>query len=272
MPELPEVETVRLSLSNHFLKCKIIKIEIFTKKLRYYIPSKLLEFVSKKIVDISRRGKYLILQFDFEKSILIHLGMTGIFKIRNSFDKVKHDHLCFYFKDKVLVYNDIRKFGFIKVYNQHELVNSKHLENLGVDPFNKDFNLKYLMNNLKTKKVNIKSFLMNQKNICGLGNIYCSEILFDCKISPNRNVMNLYNDEIKNLFNSIKIILKKAIKKGGTSLNDYVKPNGKIGYFKNDLKVYGREKKRCVKCNKQQLIKKIVQNGRSTFYCSSCQK
>ena len=152
------------------------------------------------------------------------------------------------------------------------MVNSKHLENLGVDPFNKDFNLKYLMNNLKTKKVNIKSFLMNQKNICGLGNIYCSEILFDCKISPNRNVMNLYNDEIKNLFNSIKIILKKAIKKGGTSLNDYVKPNGKIGYFKNDLKVYGREKKRCVKCNKQQLIKKIVQNGRSTFYCSSCQK
>ena len=113
---------------------------------------------------------------------------------------------------------------------------------------------------------------MNQKNICGLGNIYCSEILFDCKISPNRNVMNLYNDEIKNLFNSIKIILKKAIKKGGTSLNDYVKPNGKIGYFKNDLKVYGRGKKKCVKCNKQQLIKKIIQNGRSTFYCSSCQK
>ena len=272
MPELPEVETVRLSLSNHFLKCKIVKIRIFNRKLRYNISSNLLEFTNKKITSILRKGKYLILTFDFEKSILIHLGMTGVFKIKDSFKKTKHDHFSFYFQKKILTYNDVRKFGFVKIYQNDDLFSSKHLKILGPDPFEKKFNLKYLNNILKLRNVNIKSFLMNQKNICGLGNIYCSEVLFDCNISPKRYVINIKKEEIKNLYSSIKKILKKAIANGGTSLNDYLKPDGKLGYFKNELKVYGREKKKCVRCNSKNQIKKIFQNGRSTFYCNSCQK
>ena len=272
MPELPEVETVRLALSDHFLKCKICKIVINTKKLRFFIPLNFSKnFTGKKINLISRHGKYIIINFSSQNSLLVHLGMTGIFRISNSYKKKKHDHIIFYFEKKVLVYNDVRKFGFFKTYKLGEVNSSKHIVKLGIDPLDKNFNINYFRKFFKDKKINIKSFLMNQENISGLGNIYCSEILFDCNISPLRCISFLKELEKKKLIFSIKRILSKAIKKGGTSLKDFFSPDGDIGYFKNELKVYGREKKDCLNCGKNSKVKKVKQQGRSTFFCSKCQ-
>ena len=272
MPELPEVETVRLALTKHLLKCKIFKVKINSKKLRYTIPENFTKLINGcKIISIKRRGKYIILNFDNMCSLLIHLGMTGTFRFSKIYNPLKHDHLVFNFKSFYLIYNDIRKFGFLKIYNSNEVFDSKHLTKLGPEPFSEEFNFKYLSKALKKRKIHIKNFLMNQNVIAGLGNIYCSEVLFESKISPMRITNNLNAKEILSVYISIKRVLKKAISYGGTSLKNYKDPNGKIGYFKNKLKVYGKENKKCSFCNKNIKIKKIIQQGRSTFFCENCQ-
>ena len=272
MPELPEVETVRLALTKHLLKCKIFKVKINSKKLRYTIPENFTKLINGcKIISIKRRGKYIILNFDNMCSLLVHLGMTGTFRVSEIYNPLKHDHLVFNFKSFYLIYNDIRKFGFLKIYNSNEVFDSKHLTKLGPEPFSEEFNLKYLSKALKKRKINIKNFLMNQNVIAGLGNIYCSEVLFESKISPVRITNKLNAKEILSIYISIKRVLKKAISYGGTSLKNYKDPNGKIGYFKNKLKVYGKENKKCSFCNKNIKIKKIIQQGRSTFFCENCQ-
>ena len=273
MPELPEVETVRLALSEHLLKCKIFKVKIKSKKLRYSINKNFKNLIEGcKIISINRRGKYIIINFDNMLSLLVHLGMTGNFRFCKDYNFIKHDHLIFDFKSFFLIYNDIRKFGFLKIYDSKELIKSKHLKKLGPEPFSDEFNISYLSKSLKKRKINIKSFLMNQNIIAGLGNIYCSEVLFDSKISPRRLTNNLGANEVSNIYYSIKKILKRAINFGGTSLKDYKDPNGKIGYFKNKLMVYGKENENCSLCQKNIKIKKINQQGRSTFYCQKCQK
>ena len=244
-----------------------------TQKLRFPIPQDFIETLQGKIIkQILRRGKYLLLNFNSDITLLVHLGMTGVFKIEKKYVPEKHDHIIFNFSSKFLIYNDIRRFGFFKIYNRKELNNSSHLIKLGIEPLKSDLNYHSFLEKILNKSQSIKQFLMDQKNIAGLGNIYCSEILFDTKILPTRNVNDLKNFEIKKLVLSIKKVLKLAILKGGTSLRDFKEPMGKIGYFKNELKVYGLENKNCFYCKKKSKIKKIIQQGRSTFYCSSCQK
>ena len=273
MPELPEVETVRLALTDTLLKSKITKISILTKKLRFELPKEFSEKVKEvQITEILRRGKYLIINLKNKQSLLIHLGMTGLFKITRDYAFEKHDHIIFFLKDKVVTFNDIRRFGFFKIYKTQDLYQSSHLKGLGEEPLEKDFNLEYILKKTYKKKQNIKSFLMNQNNIAGLGNIYCSEALFDAFISPLRMVNEIHKNEMQGLVKSVKKILRKAIKLGGTSLKNYKSPDGSVGYFINNLKVYGRNEKYCLRCKQKTKILKIVQQNRSTFYCQKCQK
>ena len=273
MPELPEVEVVRCFLESHVVGKKILKVSTVNEKLRYKIPSNLnLSLQNMIIAKILRRGKYLILLFNDSKfSLLIHLGMTGYFRLIDQFKEKKHDHLIFFLDTKVLIFNDIRKFGFIKIYYEREVFDSSHLINMGVEPLSKSFNLKYF-NSFRKRTVDLKGLLMNQSFIAGLGNIYCSEILYDARVSPLRKTNSLNTTEIVNIIKSTKKILKKSISFGGTTIKNFIVSEEKIGYFKNKLKVYSRDKKNCLRCFKGIIIKKIKQSGRSTFFCEKCQR
>ena len=272
MPELPEVEVVKNFLKSNFNHKRIQKIKIINKKLRYEIkPSISKYFVNLIITKICRRGKYLILLFNNKFTLLIHLGMTGYFRISNEEKLIKHDHLIFYFESRLLIFNDIRKFGFIKFYKPQEVFSSSHLSTIGPEPFSKKYDFDYFKNHSK-KKTNIKNLLMNQNFVAGLGNIYCSEILYDAKVNPKKICKNLKNEQIKKIIDSTRKILNKAIKYGGTTIKNFIVSDEKIGYFKNELKVYGKENLDCIRCSKIAKIKKIMQNGRSTFFCPNCQK
>ena len=273
MPELPEVEVVKCFLESRIVRKKILKVLTINEKLRYKVPSNLnLSLRNLIIAKILRRGKYLILLFkDSKFNLLIHLGMTGYFRISDEIVEKKHDHLIFFLEKKILVYNDIRKFGFVKVYCDNEIFYSSHLINMGVEPLSKNFNLNYF-NTFRKRAVDLKSLLMNQSFVAGLGNIYCSEILYDARVSPLRKIESLNDTEIRNIIKSTKKILKKAISFGGTTIKNFIVSEEKIGYFKNKLKVYSREKKKCLRCLKGIVIKKIKQSGRSTFFCEKCQK
>ena len=273
MPELPEVETVRIALCNELLNEKIKTVQIKNNKLRYPVSRDFeLNLKNIQVRKILRRGKFLIFFLEKDISFICHLGMTGTFRIQKKYDQEKHDHVIFFFSKNVVVYNDVRKFGFLKIENSTNVLNSKHIKNLGIEPLEARFDFNFLKNQLKNKKYCIKTFLMNQKNIAGLGNIYCSEILFDCGISPKRLSYKLKKAEIERLICSIKKIINSAIKKGGTTIQNYLAPEGKLGYFQNSLRVYGRSEKSCFRCSNNVKIKKIFIQGRSTFFCKKCQK
>ena len=271
MPELPEVETVRNFLNNNIIKENIISVEIKDRNLRFDISSKIPKVLHKTMIKkIIRKGKYLIFFHSNNYALVLHLGMTGFFRIETFYNYRKHDHIIFIFKDKNLVFNDVRKFGFIKIYQKEKVLLSKHLKKLGPDPLSKEFSYAYLKKNLK-KKTNIKNLLMNQNFTSGLGNIYCSEILFDSRVSPIREVKSLNDKELRKIIVSTKKILRHAIRLGGTTIKNFVVSNEKIGYFKNKLMVYGKEGLYCQRCAGESIIKRILQSGRSTFFCPRCQ-
>ena len=180
------------------------------------------------------------------------------------------DHLIFYFYSKVLIFNDVRKFGFIKYYDLKELNDSKHLKDMGPEPFSNGFNLNYFTKKIK-RKCSVKNLLMNQKFVAGLGNIYCSEILFDAGVSPERICNELSKKQIEKIIISTRRILEQAINSGGTTIKNFIVNNEKIGYFKSKLKVYGKENQSCPRCKSLAKIQKIKQSGRSTFLCTKCQ-
>jgi formamidopyrimidine-DNA glycosylase len=195
--------------------------------------------------------------------------MTGTFRIQNlgSNETKKHDHIIFEFKDKILIFNDPRRFGSLHITQapqDHFLI--KHL---GPEPLEEDFNSEYLFRKIKRAGVSTKSFLMNQKNVVGIGNIYACEILFSSGISPKRKIKYLNKSQCKEIVRNTKRIIKEAISKGGTTLKDFYSADGNKGYFKIELNVYDRENKECRVC-KDKIIR-FVQNQRSTFYCKSCQ-
>ncbi len=286
MPELPEIEIVKRSLFKMINKAKIIDIKINNKNLRYKIPPTFCKsLIGEKILKISRRSKYLI--FYFEKKILLaHLGMSGklliirgrdneIFKTSFYYDlNVLHKHNHIYFKlnnDLVLVYNDVRRFGFFKLYNTTEINRIKFLKKLGLEPFSKAFNIKYFKTFVQKRKKNIKNLLMDQTFISGLGNIYANEALFMSRIRPLRLCNSLSLNEIKNLIFDIKKILRFSISKGGSSIRDFKDTLGKSGAFQQFFYVYGRENKNCSRISCKGKIKKIQISNRSSFYCNKCQ-
>ena len=286
MPELPEIEIVKRSLFKMINKAKIIDIKINNKNLRYKIPHTFSKhLINEKILRISRRSKYLIFHFK-KKLLLVHLGMTGKLLLMRSRDSTifktsfyydfnilqKHNHIYFILNNGlVLVYNDIRRFGFFKLYNTTQLNKIIFLQKLGLEPFSKTFNIKYFEKFVQNKKKNIKNLLMDQTFVSGLGNIYVNETLFKSKIHPLRMSNSLNNKEIKNLILSIKKILRLSISKGGSSIRDFKNIFGKSGNFQQFFKVYGQENKNCSRISCKGKIQKIQISNRSSFYCNKCQ-
>ena len=270
MPELPEVETVKVFLEKNVVNEKTKSVKIENENLRFVITTNVSQILSNSIITkILRRGKYLLFLYNNNFTLLFHLGMTGFFRIERKYESRKHDHLIFNFAKKKLIFNDVRKFGFVKIFNAKEIFNCSHLKNLGPEPLSSKFCYEYFKNNLN-RKTNIKNLLMNQSFVAGLGNIYCSEILFRSNIKPIRPINLIKDYEIIKIVNSVKKILLNSIKLGGTTIKNFVVSDEKIGYFKNKLMVYGRNEMSCLKCKNK--IAKITLSGRSTFFCSQCQK
>ena len=286
MPELPEIEIVKRSLFKMINKAKIINVKINNKNLRYKISSSFSKnLIGEKILNISRRSKYLILHFK-NKILLIHLGMTGklllmrsknnqIFKTSFYYDLnilPEHNHIYIILNNGFkLIYNDVRRFGFFKLYKNISLNEIVFLKKLGIEPFNKTFSLKYFKKFIKNRKKNIKNLLMDQTFVSGLGNIYVNEALFASKIHPLKLCNNLSKIEIKNLIINIKKILQLSILKGGSSIRDFKNTLGKSGSFQQFFRVYGQESKKCSRISCNGKIKKIQISNRSSFYCNKCQ-
>ena len=286
MPELPEIEIVKRSLSKMINKAKIIDVKINNKNLRYKIPhvfSK--DLIGEKILKISRRSKYLIFHFK-KKLLLAHLGMSGKILITRSSDNAvfktsfyydfnilpQHNHVYFKLNNGlILIYNDVRRFGFFKLYYNTKLNEIIFLKKLGLEPLSKKFNTKYFKRLTLNKKKNVKNLLMDQTFISGLGNIYVNEVLFMSKIHPLRTCDGLNKTEMKKLVLNIKKILKFSISKGGSSIKDFQNTMGKSGNFQQFFHVYEQEKKNCSRISCKGKIKKIRISNRSSFYCDKCQ-
>ena len=289
MPELPEVEVVKQSLERKILNLRIKKIKINDGKLRYIVDkNELFNLVGKKFKKIERRSKYLIFHLEKHITMIAHLGMTGKFffinkknkKFKTSFyydlnlekDK-KHDRIIFIFQnDEKLIYNDIRKFGFVKFCRAVDYYKNRHIRDLGPEPLSKDWDQRYFKRYIFGRKRTIKSILMDQKFVSGLGNIYANEILFLSKIKPTRKVKKIKEFEIKKVINYTKKILKSSIKYGGSSIKDFSSDNGKKGIFQQYFKVYGRKGKTCSNIDCNSIIKRKIISNRATFFCNKCQK
>ena len=289
MPELPEVEVVKRSLERNILNLIIKKVEISDGNLRYKVDKiGLSKLKGKKITKIKRRSKFLIFEIGKIYQMLVHLGMTGKFFFTDNKDNKfktgfyyylnykkdrKHDRVIFILsKRRKLIYNDVRKFGFIKIYSSNLIKKSQHLTHLGPEPLEKDWNFAYLKKYVIGRQRSIKNILMDQKCVSGLGNIYVNEILFLSGIKPVRKATKLKNSEIKKIIKFSKKILKNSIKLGGSTIKDFSSENGKKGVYQQHFKVYGRENQNCsnIDCNLR-IIRTVISN-RATFFCNKCQK
>ncbi len=276
MPELPEVQTVIEGIKPKILNKKILDFKKYVSKLRYPISQSIKNKITGKLVKaIYRRAKYIIIDLENNQSIIIHLGMSGRIVILGSGNNqlFKHTHFIIQFSNKVkLIYIDPRRFGLIKVLPSNSLFKSKIFNHLGVEPLNKEFSGKYLKKVCENKQSSIKSTIMNQKNVVGVGNIYASESLFLAKVNPLKASYLLSIQECNLIVQSVKKVLIKSIKQGGSSINDYAMVSGKLGNYQNKLDVYGRGGSICRKRTCQSEILRIVIAQRSTFYCPVCQK
>ena len=286
MPELPEIEIVKRSLFRMINKATIINIKINNPNLRYKLQNRFSkELLGEKILKISRRSKYIIIFFE-KKILLVHLGMSGKLFLLRKKDKIlfktsfyynlnlieKHNHIYFFLNnDMILIYNDVRRFGFLKLFHDKNLNNIPFIKKLGVEPLNKKFNEIYFNSYIKNKNKSIKNLLMDQNFISGLGNIYSNEVLFISKIHPLKTAKNLKKKKIRVLILNIKKILNDSISKGGSSIKDFINSEGKSGTFQQFFKVYGKENENCSRNSCNGRIKKISVSNRSTFYCNKCQ-
>ena len=268
MPELPEVETTLRAIKK-FQGQNLTNIKVHNRNLRWTV-AKGLEKNSRnqKLINLHRRAKYII--FELENTyLLLHLGMSGSLRILKSEDNyfLKHDHIEFIFDNEKIIYNDPRRFGSLHItknVNNHKLISA-----LGPEPLSKNFNGEYLLECCKRSKTNIKTLIMNQKNVVGIGNIYASESLYLSRVNPQKESQKLDIEECKRIVSSAKKVLNEAIKVGGTTLKDFYSADGSAGYFKIRLNVYGRNGQKCKNC--EEAIVKVIINQRATFYCPNCQ-
>ena len=274
MPELPEVETVCRALSKVIKNSTIKKIEFYRKDLRWQVKDNLEVSLKNNIfIDPYRRGKYILIPTNTDKIFLIHLGMSGQIRIKKKDIVQKHDHMRMIVENNnkhfVVTYNDSRRFGYIDLFKKKELREHFLLSKIGVEPLGRELTTEYLQNNFKKRVINIKNALIDQKIIAGIGNIYASEILYKAKINPLRKVNSLSQNDLNSIITFTKIILKKSIDVGGTTIRDHMQPDGSLGYFKQKLQVYGKVNEKCKTCNSY-IVKEVISN-RSTFICKHCQ-
>ena len=274
MPELPEVETVCRALSKVIKNSRIKKIEFYRKDLRWQVKNNLEITLKNNIfIDPYRRGKYILIPTNTDKIFLIHLGMSGQIRIKKKDIVQKHDHMRLIVENNnkhfIITYNDSRRFGYIDLFKKKELREHFLLSKIGVEPLGRELTIEYLQNNFKKRVINIKNALIDQKIIAGIGNIYASEILYKAKINPLRKVNSLSQNDLNSIITYTKIILKKSIEVGGTTIRDHMQPDGSLGYFKQKLQVYGKTNEKCKTCNSF-IVKEVISN-RSTFICRHCQ-
>ena len=270
MPELPEVETVKETLKKQILNQKILdvvvnypniiekpSVEEFIKKIR-----------NQTIIDIKRRGKWLLFELN-DYYLLSHLRMEGKYYIKNFNDEItRHQHVIFKFKDFELRYNDTRKFGRMYLLDKKDAYNVKPLNELGYEPWEPNLNSNYLKDKYKNKKLPIKSVLLDQSIIVGIGNIYADEILYLSKINPYKKANALTDEELNDIIKNTKLVLEKAIQLGGTTIKSYTSSEGVHGKFQNELLVHTKDV--CPFCHTK--VTKVKINGRGTYYCEKCQK
>jgi formamidopyrimidine-DNA glycosylase len=271
MPELPEVETTCRGISPHIIDNPITSVIVREKRLRWPIPPQIkANLVSHTIQQVSRRAKYILLYTETRGNVIMHLGMSGFIRVLPTQQTPeKHDHFDMCFQDGCcLRFTDPRRFGAI-LWTKEDPLCHPLLNNLGPEPLSPSFNTDYLYDRSRTRKVSAKQFIMNANIVVGVGNIYASEALFAAGIHPNRLANRISYACYDKLVRSIKKILLAAIKKGGTTLKDFKNSDGKPGYFKQNLKVYGRKDQACFICEHK--INAIVLGQRSTYYCPQCQ-
>ncbi|MGR5254426.1 bifunctional DNA-formamidopyrimidine glycosylase/DNA-(apurinic or apyrimidinic site) lyase [Vibrio astriarenae] len=269
MPELPEVEVSRLGITPHLQGQTIAKFTFRAPKLRWDIPQKELKQLEGQVItQISRRAKYLLIETP-KGTAIVHLGMSGSLRVLDAdFPAAKHDHVDLQLSNgKMLRYNDPRRFGawlWCEKGESHPV-----LENIGPEPLTAEFDAAYIAEKAITKRVAVKQFIMDNKVVVGVGNIYANESLFKSRISPLRPANQVTKKEWELLVNEIKATLETAIAQGGTTLNDFAQPDGKPGYFVQELLVYGKAGEPCPVCAEEIKEQKIGQ--RNTFFCMTCQ-
>jgi formamidopyrimidine-DNA glycosylase len=293
MPELPEVETVRRGLQGAMEGSKIVKAEARRKDLRFPFQK---DFVARlegqTVTGLGRRAKYLMADLASGDVLLMHLGMSGSFRVvkdenaktpgqfrhpRN--DDRAHDHVMFRMSSGAdVIFNDPRRFGYMKIIARNALEDEPLLKGLGPEPLGNEFDAKMLARSCANKKTSLKAALLDQRVVAGLGNIYVCEALFRAHLSPRRLAATLATrkgeptDHAKRLVEAIHAVLNQAIKAGGSSLRDHRQTSGELGYFQHSFQVYDREGEKCQSAGCSGIVRRFTQNGRSTFWCPKCQK
>jgi formamidopyrimidine-DNA glycosylase len=288
MPELPEVETVRRGLAPAMEGERFAKVEVRRGDLRWPLPKGFAQRLHGKVVEgLGRRAKYLLADLSSGDVLMMHLGMSGSFRIGKNgapgkyyherSKNASHDHVVFHMSNgAVVTFNDPRRFGSMKLVPRAKLESEPLLRALGPEPLGNEFDAAMLAKACAGKKTSLKAALSDQRVVAGLGNIYVCEALYRARLSPKRMASTIAdrngrpNERAEKLVDAIKAVLKDAIEAGGSSLRDHRRADGSLGDFQHNFQVYDREGEPCPSCKGK--IKRIVQVGRSTFYCPSCQK
>ena len=293
MPELPEVETVMRGLAPVLEGARLTRVEQRRAELRFPLPERFAERLQgRQVQRLQRRGKYILAHLDDGEVLIIHLGMTGRFSIdegangrtpgrfeHSAGHDPRHDHILLTLSTGTVVrYNDARRFGYMDLVPADELASHKLMKGLGVEPLGEALTADWLAKACAEKKVALKAALMDQRIIAGLGNIYVCEALYRAALDPRRAAATLATKagaasvRCERLVAAIQQVLGEAIEAGGSSLRDFEKTDGSLGYFQHSFAVYGREGQSCRRSGCGGAIRRIVQTGRSTFYCPRCQR
>jgi len=270
MPELPEVETTRRGIAPHIEHHNVSSVTVRNRKLRWPVPKGLNKTLAgHSLQGVDRRGKYLLLNFA-HGTLIMHLGMSGSLQIVTADTPLrKHDHVDIAFDNgNILRLHDPRRFGSIH-WTTNDVLEHDLLCKLGPEPLDKTFNADLLWQQSRKRKVAIKQFIMDSHIVVGVGNIYASESLFKAGIHPRRAAGKVSHERYEALVNAIKNVIRAAIKQGGTTLRDFTGSDGKPGYFKQQLNVYGRKGEPCTRCGKP--VTHCVMGQRATYYCTQCQ-
>jgi len=291
LPELPEVETVRRGLAAAMAGARIEEVELRRADLRFPFSRDFAKrLAGRKVEALQRRAKYILAKLDDGHILVLHLGMSGSIRIENAkkaetpgafhYGRAKdaaHDHVVFHLSNgKIIIYNDPRRFGFMQIIRAEELAAHPLFRQLGIEPLGEDLNAKSLARLFAGRKAPLKSALVDQRLIAGLGNIYACEALYRARLSPRRAAGSIARkdgsptERAERLVKAIREVLEEALAAGGSSLRDHRQTNGELGYFQHKFRVYDREGLPCPDCAGK--VKRIVQSGRATFFCPACQK
>jgi formamidopyrimidine-DNA glycosylase len=277
MPELPEVETVVRGLRTCLVGKKILSVDTYRKNLRLPFPANMQKkLAGQTITALSRRAKYILIQITNGWCLVIHLGMSGRIRATSKPTCEKHDHFRMVLEDKThMILNDARRFGFVLLLPEVERLTHPVFRSLGPEPLSSDFSGRVLHQRLQGKKTAIKQAMLDQHIVAGIGNIYACEALYESRIHPGRSTATLTEQECEKLTDALQSVLDRAIRAGGSTLKDYRQVSGEGGYFQHDFRVYDCEGQACTACACNILktggIKRIVQGGRSTFFCPQVQ-